>query len=39
MNKYKLTTSYSPEVMTSNIKLFGLLAQYVDQIPALKLDF
>ena len=32
-------STYSPEVMTSNIKLFGLLAQYVDQIPALELDF
>lgn len=32
-------STYSPEVMTSNIKLFGILAQYVDQIPALELDF
>lgn len=32
-------STYSPEVMTSNIQLFGLLAQYVDQLLALELDF
>ena len=32
-------STYSAEVMRSNIKLFGALAEYVDQIPALELDF
>ena len=32
-------STYSAEVMGTNIRFFGALAQYVDQTPALELDF